>query len=282
MNRDTRAPHAASMSCFILAGILLPALLSAQSPWLERGGRHMFGVEYLRPNFAQDNGYTGGTCNLVFSYQGVLTREYTLKAEVPFSRFDREANGAAPASTSDQVFGNPYVGVEIYRPNFPAWVEAGIFLPVTSSHAEANAVARVIDPDRPEFFLRKVTSLKLSLNRQNAITRNVHLFLSLGALGWIGLDKNYLNDGFELFFPYALQLSFDSRYVAVHTGLTGRYWATPGSGVSFADSWTHQFGVSVNFHIRSFHPGLLLRVPLNKGLEQEVRSTFGVHATLML
>ena len=177
--------------------LILPAMLSAQSFWLERSAGKSLGLELFKPSF--DNS------TLVFNRGEYYPVDFSFKtfavflstrwpvgsktfgvAELPFAHaeFDTEIDQEFSFyrnSGHESMIGNPYVGFEFGGISSPFFAEVGVRLPlVAEDYSYALRAGVSADGDRPEAFI-DFAAVKVALNYQRRGEAGLIFRFRLGA-----------------------------------------------------------------------------------------------------
>lgn len=265
----------------LLLGTALPT--TAQSVWTTPP-RHadQISVEWLKPLFDDGEEVSVLTSSLVISAQAMLTDRLMLVGELPVAtaRFN-SLSGFRDAETPSTSVGNPYVGLEVRSADAPLFLEVGFRPPTT---------------DDPGFWPSAIGSLT-DLNRLGAYTVNQLPFQFVG---------NYYHDpassplsarlrvGPEVFFPAiggapaTMVLTYGAQgwytdpdeWLRVGLGLTGR-WNT-GRNAGFGESSLHHVTATLQGTFGDFHPGVVVRLPLEASYREAFNAVIGLTVTVSL
>ncbi|MGI0016290.1 MAG: hypothetical protein ACREBU_22955, partial [Nitrososphaera sp.] len=175
--------------------LIFPAMLAAQSFWLERSQGKTFLLEIFKPDIGSGvyNGvsypvdYSFETVALFLSLRSQIGSKSFLMVELPFAHAAFNAKNDSGFSFyrnrgSSSTIGNPYLGLELGGTNARFFTEVGIRLPLAETDNNyAARVGRAADSDRPEAFEDYVT-LRAVINYRSKRTKGLMFRARGGAL----------------------------------------------------------------------------------------------------
>ncbi len=247
-------------SLLLALGLLLVASATAvaQSPWLGSDRTARVALELYRPGFDQQAEFRSLSSVLFVSGRLRASERVAVIGELPVA-----FGGLRLADASAQV-GNPYVGLELGRPNQPVWLELGGRVPLVGSDPNsAVIVGTFADVDRFSSFLAEGAALSGALN--------------VGARAASGLGFR-VRAGPELLIPtrsgpdsetlvyYGAEISHVRGPLEL-SAHAGGLWIATESG-NFGERSMHQAGAGFSYALGSVRPGLTLRLPLDKDLTE--------------
>ncbi len=166
------------MAMLVIVVLITPAVLAAQSFWLERNQGKTFLLEIFKPTVAGGvvfNGvsypvdYSFTTSALFLSLRQPIGNKYFLVAELPFAhasfdtKIDRAFSFYRHNGRSNRI-GNPYFGLELGSPASRIYPEVGIRPPlIKAGNNYAADVGKIADSDRREAF-EHTAALRAMLN----------------------------------------------------------------------------------------------------------------------
>ncbi len=257
----------------MIAWLIMPVSLSAQSIWLDRGESQekSFAIEILKPNFDGEDNTTFATSAIFLSGRIPVSDRLLLVAELPFAHF-----GIENFDESDTEFGNPYLGLEIRKPNSHLFAELGFRPPLAPENNAAPLAGTAADFDRFEAFVPDIFTVtgKGNFHRKNA--SNLVVRLRGGPTLWI--DAGDALDETEFFLDYSGQVGYEGKQFSLMGGLTGRLrlWVSE-ADLDIGERTFHQFGAAASVALGMVRPGIHFRIPLDDGLTDAIDFVFGLH-----
>lgn len=260
MNRIVSQRYGRLLTLCVGLAILLPAVASAQSVWLDPDRPQSISIEVFKPDFNNLNDNTFFSGAYVVSGRMALTPSLNLAADIPLSHYGIDGGGI---NVSETAVGNPYLGVELWAPNRLLYGEFGVRLPIDGNE-DALLSGFASDLDRREAFFGDVFSIIGQVNYRYRIPAGLSKFslrLRGGPNFWIYADEDATDD-VDLFANYAAQLWYHANYVQVGVGAIGRALLTEGN-LSFGERTAHQLDVSVLGMYRGVQPGVHFGLPFD-------------------
>lgn len=222
------------------------------------------------------------TSSFVISAQAMLADRGMFVGElsVAHARFTALSQ-SRDAETPSTSVGNPYFGLEVHSADAPLFMEVGVRLPTTDNLGVWPSV---------------IGSLT-DLNRLGAYTVNQIPFQLVGNYYFDPAPSAFsarFRAGPEVFFPAddraptTMVLTYGAQgwYTApderlrVGLGLTGR-WNT-GRDAGFGESSLHHLTTTLQGTFGPFHPGVVVRLPLEADCREAFTVVFGVTVTVSL
>lgn len=243
----------------------LTTSLPAQSIWLDNDKGNSIAVEILKPEFAQDDGYTFLSSAIFVSGRYSLDENIVLVAELPFAHSEYEPNIIATVpfdyyyenyNNYETIIGNPYFGIEIRTEELPVFGEFGIRLPLsTEIKHHATNVGSSSDYDRYNAFVPDGFIFTSKGNYCFNYTPNFSNWLRLGPTILF-----YSKDP-ELWIYYSEQFKYKHNNVNVIFGLSGRFLVSK-SNLQNNQRITHHLGIAASAGFGIIRPGLHFRYPI--------------------
>jgi hypothetical protein len=250
--------------------------LSAQSLWTDQSSDRAISVEFLKPEFEGDDDTDFLTSTIVLSGRMPISPTIAGEAELPFTRYGIDND---VIDRSESAVGNPYLGVRIRSRSVVYRV--GIRLPIApEDKATALTAGRLTDYDRFEAFLSNVLAVNASATGQARLSDQATLQFGGGPVLLVSTEDTGGDDA-EVYAQYFLLGEFDARTVLVKAGFTGRALLTE-SDLDFGERSIHQFGLGASLNTGMVRPGLLVRIPLDKDLREDVDYVVGLNVTVIL
>lgn len=263
--------------------LVLAGPASAQSIWIDRGVDRAIWLEVLKPNFSEEFLTNGGffspplkstfaTSAVFLSTRWRVSGPLLLRAEIPFVNVGFKGQPQFFGGTSENQFGNPFVGIELGRPDASSSGEIGVRIPIVDDeHPFSAQMASYIDFDRFEAFLPNVWTFTAMANVQ--FTGKTGLLLRLRAGPAFFLPTESGPDP-ELFGDYSVQAGYQANRATVLGGLSGRGWLTESD---LSNRFIDQLGFAASYTFGNFIPGVHFRVPLDDNLSNYVDFIFGIN-----
>ena len=268
----------------------LTEIASAQSIWIDRRADRAIWLEVQKPNFSEafltNFGFftppvksTFATSAVFLSTRWRVSGPLLLRAEIPFVNVGFKDQTVyvfgTPQpfdGTSENQFGNPFVGIELGRPGASSFGEIGIRFPVVDDeHLFSSEIGGYMDFDRFESFLPNVWTFTAMANVQLKGTTGLLLRLRAGPTFFLPTESG---PDPELFGDYSIQAGYQFNRVSLLGGLTGRGWFTE---TGLANRFIDQFGFAASYAAGDFIPGVHFRVPLDDNLSNYVDFIFGIN-----
>ncbi len=261
----------------------------AQSIWMEPREDRYIWLEILVPNYHEPDRFSFTSSTSFFSARYPIW-SHSLKvravAELSFAHtevknaffeFDPRSGGITYASGVDNVFGNPYLGLEIGAPgNYDErdaiiFGELGFRVPVvTDSQEYAKQFGSHNDNDRSEAFNDKVTCITGRFNYVDRAASGFGLRIRVGPTLFMsgGADD-------DLYLDQAMMITFEKGVAWAGVAFTARTLLT-GEWIPWSTLTEDQLGFSVRLKVGRFQPGLHYRVPLDEDLAHNLETVYGL------
>ena len=286
-----------SAPLFLVAVLIIAQkqLVLAQSIWMDPREDFYIWLEILAPNYhGRDRFSFISTTSFLSARYAVWHSSLKIRAvaELPFAHtevksafyeFDPRTSKLIYASGTDNVFGNPYLGLEIGAPgNYDerdAFIfgEVGFRLPVvTDSQEYAKQFGTLCDNDRSEAFNDKVTAITGLFNYVDRAASGFGLRIRIGPTLFVSGD---VED--ELFLDQAMMVTFEKGPAWAGVAFTARTLLT-GEWVPWSVLTEDQLGFSARLKIGRFQPGLHYRVPLDDDLGYNLETVYGLNIGFQL
>jgi hypothetical protein len=248
--------------------------LPAQQYWPDPDGRIVVRADFLKPFFKGDDyQFLSGAAFL--SGSGAVGRTVRVEADLPLVRAGLKFPSLP--SESSMRLGNPYLGVRLHAPGRSLSGYLGMRVPLasdpsTSASEAAMGIGAIVDPDRLEAFLSHVFTVRGGIELRSVSPGGLLLGAKLGpslliSTRGVGADP-------ELFADYGLQAGYEGAAVRATVEITGRLLATE-SDLSLAERTEHVISGMVQLRRGWIRPSLLLRVPLDQGVRELLKTTVG-------
>lgn len=270
------------VSIIILITLQITSPLSAQSIWLDQDKNNFIAIEFLKPEFTGYDSYSFFSSVIFLSGRHAVNENIILIGELPFAHCNYSYYNWFYWDTeiSETVFGNPYLGVEVYGHESPVFGEFGLRLPLTSyDKYHATSFGAFSDYDRFEAFAPDLVSLSAKGNYLHKYNQFVSFRLRLGPTLWINTSRS--GGDTELRLDYAGQILYKYKIVSFLTGISGRF-LLDSPNLDFNERATHQFSIAGSVGIGSFRPGIYFRTPIDGNLYDFLDYVFGLNLGVQL
>lgn len=270
------------------AASIFPAVLSAQSLWKTTRHKPAIGLEWLHPNFKDNDErlYTTTYSGWVgcASLQVPLSQKMLFVTEWPFVHGHVSSQSSLynyTMNTKQSYLGNPYLGFEITEKNAAYVTRVGVRLPLApEDKLIARSTGFFTDYDRFEAFLSDYLPIMISgsYRQRDASGLQLKLIGGMSALIYVGDARGA--DRLEVFLNYSPQFEYVTKRVALSGGITGRLLMTESGDMSGRS--IHQLGIQASFAIGRVWPGVHFRAPLDDSLRAFLKSVWGANVSLEL
>jgi len=278
----------------VLATLVFPYAVAAQSIWLDGQSRKNVTLEFYNPQF---KGYEWGnyywrewreTSGLTF----FLTSRFEVSegiifiAELPYTRA-RYSYGYSyhdpywgdyeeSDESSDAALGNPYLGVETRGKSSITFFEFGVRIPTLGEEDyEASGLGWFADFDRLEAFTSECITIQ---SAGNLHLRSQEGFVGRARLGpyyWIYIG-DCCGDRTELLLHYSAQVGYERRSFALLAGFSGVMVLTEEGFLECNDTSINQLGFQGRVNLGHFRPAVHFSIPLDDELREIYSSVWGL------
>jgi hypothetical protein len=268
---------------------LVPALLPAQSIWLNQGHGGSVSLEILKPGFKIDKHEKFITSALFLSFRVPIADSSSLVLELPVANAAYEGYDIGyywyPLTVREQsetAIGNPYIGLEMEGKDKAVFGEIGIRLPLTSEKKiKAQSIGRLSDFDRMEAFMPNCLSGQMSANFHHRDASGIAMRLRIGPDLWISTASGEGGDKTEIFLHYSAQAGVEGARFTLLAGVTGK-WLLSEENLTFAERTFHQLGFEAGVAVGRFRPGIHYRIPLDKDISETLKNVCGFNCSVRL
>ncbi len=256
-------------SLTLAAGLLLvgPAASLAQSPWLGSHGTPRVAIEVYKPGFDEQSEFKSASTALFLSGRLRGNETVALVGELPMA-----FGGLRQDSDASAELGNPYLGLELGRPERGVWLQLGGRLPLVGEDPSSSILVGVAsDIDRYSAFMSKTAALSGALNLGIRDSSGLGFRVRGGPELLISTRSG---SDTETFMYYGAEVSHvrGPLEVSLHAG---GIWVATESG-SFSERSLHQGGVSASYSLGGVRPGITLRLPLDKDMTETLDYIVGL------
>ena len=264
----------------LISLILLPAMLSAQSRWVDYGqDRNLLSVEIIKPlrNIKQivhstdiEPDFTNLTGTIFLTGKYAVGNNFVLVADISIVHAE-----LVDDDNPNTIIGNPYIGAEYYLPETPLFFELGMRIPVVPDDKAVASVAGVLsDYDRAEAFIPKIIPVYGSMNYEKIFESNILLRAGTGITLWFNSKEFGAYRDPTVSFEYILQTGYNHPRVNIMLGLVGRKDL---SSEPMRENELNilQYGTTITLPFGNFRPGFNFRIPANKRASERLDYVFG-------
>ena len=240
-------------------------------------------VEIARPDLFMSEYWNISFSSSVWCFTARLPVDEKLHwlMEAGFVLFDRDYTDPYNFHAEDQnVFMNPFLGVEFLDLNRRWFVQAGLRLPIISEESPmGKQYGMMADVDRMEAFTDDLIPVRLRLgNRLRDGSVTLHTYFGPSIWFFTGSETDADT---EIWLDYGGHIWVSSELARIAGGFVGRYWLTADEG-SFNERTLHQFDFTANFGRGRVRPGFRLKVPLDDDWESiGLKYVWGLHLTVL-
>lgn len=261
----------------IFSLFLLPLLLhSVSSPcqtvWLQQNRSKFLALELLKPNFEENTNVNFSTSIFILTGSVPVSKMVHLVGELSFVHVSFDVvnfnfpDGTFTSETkSENMFGNPYLGIEVGKPDANGYATLGIRVPVVPDNKSSAFITGLVsDFNRMEAYTPDIWTLAGRIHYQIKSSSGFVSKYRFGPTIWFNSD-DFSGDNGELWLDYSTMLGYETKKFSVMGGLTGRLIVSEDE-LDFSERTFHQFGVAASIRLANFQPGLYLKVPLDDDL----------------
>lgn len=250
--------------------------LEAQSIWQDYTAWEGITIEFLKPNYAQDEDFSFLTSVTFLSARFPMARNIIFSGELPFSYVNWDIP-QGPDLGAKQTFGNPYLGLEFHPRRTQMFFELGVRVPLAAGIDEENGEATITGGltdfvDRAEAFATDAVPVTGFVNYILSSRTGFYLRLRGGPSFWIASGDR---EESETFILYSAQAFYETGILRFGGGFSGRYAASMEGG-DFAERSMHQLTFGLDFILGMFRPGVYIRIPLDDEYKDFITTVFGI------
>jgi hypothetical protein len=261
--------------CAIIVLLALSSL-GAQSIWQDHTSREGITVEFLKPNYVDEEDLSFLTSVTFLSGRFPVTRNIIFSGELPFSYVNWDIP-QGPNLGANQTFGNPYFGIELHLRQTPLFFELGVRAPLTADLEEENGEATINGGvtdfvDRAEAFATEAIPVAGFVNYILRSRTGFSLRLRGGPAFWIASGDR---EESETFILYSVQAFYETGAIRFGGGFSGRYIASL-EDADFGERSMHQLTFGLDFILGLFRPGVYIRIPLDEEYKEMINTVFGI------
>jgi hypothetical protein len=250
--------------------------LGAQSIWQDYTSREGISIEFLKPNYVDEEDFSFLTSVAFLSGRFPITRSIVFSGELPFSYVNWDIP-QGPDLGAQKTFGNPYFGLELHLRRTPIFFELGARAPLTGDIDDENGEAILNGAltdfvDRAEAFATNAIPVSGYINYILSTRTGFSLRLRSGPAFWIASGDREKSEAFIL---YSAQIWYETGIVRFGGGFSGRYSTSMEEG-TFGERSMHQLTFGLDLILGIFRPGVSIRIPLDEEYKEMISSVFGI------
>ncbi len=260
--------HFALILAGVVGGSVGPVGAQVLQPWRELAPRGV-SLALLRPSF------DGGGTSALTTINEVGVRwsigNFVLVGDLPFvnAKVDGVSSGAL-------LIGNPFLGIASY-PAAKFIGEFGVRVPVASisslERGFAAFVGLVGDFMDGEAYAEDLLTIRGTVGYRHRSPSNYGLRVALRPTYLVPVG-NASGDS-ELFLDYGIQGGYESERASLGMVFNGRALVTE-SGGGIGERTVHEMGVGGSMTFGQFRPGVIIRIPVDRGLSESLNYSVGV------
>ncbi len=250
--------------------------MEAQSIWQDYTSWEGITIEFLKPNYVEDEDLSFLTSVTFLSGRFPISRSIVFSGELPFSYINWDIP-QGPDLGAQKTFGNPYFGLEFHLRRAPLFFELGARAPLTAGIEDENGEATLTGAftdfvDRAEAFATDAVPVSGFVNYILSTRTGFSLRLRGGPAFWIASGDR---EESETFILYSAQIWYETGMVRFGGGFSGRYSASMEEG-TFGERSMHQLTFGLDLILGMFRPGVYIRIPLDEEYKEMISSVFGI------
>lgn len=255
--------------------------LTAQSIWLSDNDGKGISLEGSKPSLDMD-GYSFSTGAFFLGFRFPIGKSLLI-AELPYVHAAYHYESPYFSwKESESGIGNPYIGLRTKISDSSTFAEVGFRLPVASEDKWlANMIGIYSNLDRQEAFVPNQLPITAMLNYRKKSDSGLIFRLRGGPLLWINTDKSDYDDPVELLMKYSAQIGYESGPVRLLSGFVGRMIVTEGD-LDLSERTIHQLGLSASVGFGNVRPGVVILLPLNEVISDDMSYVLGVNVEITL
>ncbi len=262
--------------CWAMMVLFIFSSLRGQSIWQDHTTWEGITIEFLKPNYVDEEDLSFLTSVTFLSARFPVTRNIVFSGELPFSYVNWDIP-QGPDLGAKQTFGNPYLGLEFHLRQTPLFFELGARVPLTAGIDDENGEATVNGGltdlvDRAEAFATDAVPVSGFVNYILSSRTGFSLRLRGGPSFWFASGDR---EETETFILYSVQAFYETGILRFGGGFSGRYLATADNG-DFSERSLHQLTFGVDIILGMFRPGAYIRIPLDEEYKEMISSVFGI------
>jgi hypothetical protein len=248
--------------------------LGAQSIWQDYTTREGFAIEFLKPNYAEEEDFSFLTSVTFLSGRFPIARNIIFSGELPFSYVNWDIP-QGPDLGAKQTFGNPYFGIEFNLRQAPLFFELGVRAPLTANMEDENGEATLNGGltafvDRAEAFAPDAIPVTGFINYIVSTRTGFSLRLRGGPSFWIASGDR---EESETFLLYSAQIWYETGIIRFGGGFSGRYITTL-EDADFGERSMHQLTFGLDIILGTLKPGVYIRIPLDEEYKEVIKTVF--------
>lgn len=269
----------------VLATLVLPYAVAAQSIWSDGQSGNELVLEFYKPQFKSEEGWEFSGLSVFLTYPLPVSERWAIVVELPYAHgrygysYSDPYWGDYSYRDLDDVLGNPYIGLHSRGEKSRFQFELGARIPVVGEEEfPADWAGLFADFDRCEAFLQKAVTVQGAVNLRAESQDGFLSRVRFGPYLWIWTDRPRFFYGTggdtELLLHYSAQLGYRERRLALLAGVSGVSILTEDQ-LLYDDNSVHQLGFQAAFTVDNITPGFHLRIPLDDELDDVYRLVWG-------
>jgi hypothetical protein len=261
--------------CAIIV-LLAFSSLGAQSIWQDYTSREGLTIEFLKPNYEEEEDFSFLTSVTFLSGRFPIARNIIFSGELPFSYVNWDIP-QGPDLGAEQTFGNPYFGIQLNLRQAPLFIELGARVPLAADIEGENGDATLNGGltefvDRAEAFATDAVPITGFINYIFSTRTGFSLRLRGGPAFWIASGDR---EESETFLLYSAQIFYETGTIRFGGGFSGRYITTL-EDADFGERSMHQLTFGLDIILGMLKPGVYIRIPLDEEYKEVIKTVFGI------
>ena len=262
--------------CCAIMVLFIFSSLGAQSIWQDHTSWEGIKIEFLKPNYVDEEDLSFFTSVTFLSARFPVTRNIVFSGELPFSYVNWDIP-QGPDLGAKQTFGNPYLGLEFHLRQTPLFFELGARVPLTADIDDENGEATLNGGltdfvDRAEAFATDAVPVSGFVNYILSSRTGFSLRLRGGPSFWIASGDR---EESETFILYSAQAFYETGILRFGGGFSGRYLVSV-EDLDFGERSFHQLTFGLDIILGMFRPGAYIRIPLDEEYKDMINTVFGI------
>ncbi|MGH1366856.1 MAG: hypothetical protein ACRBF0_25075 [Calditrichia bacterium] len=263
----------------VLASIFLLQAAFTQTSFGYNQSKSAFTYEFSKPAIDFEDGISNnlflGTHYLGFN--AIVTPKLTIVGEMPLAHLSISSDRIGDIATTQE--GNPYIGLQLKRPDFPFALEIGSHIPLVNSSELSHLIGLSSDfTERFESFAPNTLPVKILGNRvfSNASGQFIHLRIGPSVLFNLAESgEATTGDGTQVHILTALQAGIENENIRFNIGYSSRFLLSENIGFGGNELY-HLAGFRGSLKFSLYEPFIIFKKPLNKDYSKLSNTIFSI------
>jgi hypothetical protein len=185
---------------------------------------------------------------------------FQIDFHLPFARWDPDVDGVDP----ENAFGNPRIGINLFREGSPLMYRAGVRLPLAPDDApHALFEGLLTDPVLMGTWYAGAVAVDAAVGYFKQNMEGLGYWFSLGLEAVYDTDAPDGADTTEFYVPLMLSVSYPVAGGSLLAGLSGSYWVTEDDGYGGDNPAYLLGGLGYRFMVGSLNPEIWFGIPVS-------------------